>query len=694
MYKPFYFVAHIVLFVLMFLNPNAKTQAQSVTQEEAIAVANHFAAQRLNNKFVPQSPDFYTGENNSTTTYYVFNFFPQGFVIVSANKNVIPILAYSSDTQCPQNNSNPALNILLQLYSKQVYETSTLKNYTNPKNQQLWSNYLLGNISSPKGQVTPLLTTKWDQQTYYNEFCPTDPAGPDKKCVTGCVATALGQLVNYFRWPQSGVGSYTSEDTAYGTLTIDYAAAKYDFNEMATSLSRTNPETAELIYNIGVGVDMHYGPDGSGMNNHKAAHVVKTFFKYVDSTHYIFRDSVSFNWDSVIVNHLERGLPMYYAGWGDTIYVSGHAFVVDGYQDSLHFHFNWGWGGSADGYYYTGNLTPYGADFTLMHELVINMYPNGQYPYYCNGTDTVCSRDGTIDDGSGPLFGYRNNTDCSWLIAPEDSATSIKLTFLRFDTESANDVLTIYDGENTAAPVLGSYSGSSLPSIIESTGDRVIMTFISNDTDTADGFLISYSIVTPSSLCNILTTITNESDTIEDGSGPYMYHGNNFCRWKIQPVSGEPILLTFTEFDIDSSDYVKVQDHTNSVVLGEFRGNQLPPVLYSANGTLTITLKTTATTHAQGFECNYRTSPVSIADISKPELMLFPNPAKDYITIAGATSKCEVVIFDLHGRRVYSDVQQPQVGYVVIPVHQLNKGMYMLSATTDNTRYSLKFFKQ
>ena len=255
-------------------------------------------------------------------------------------------------------------------------------------------------------------------------------------------------------------------------------------------------------------------------------------------------------------------------------------------------------------------------------------------------------------------------------------------------------MLTIYDGENTSAPVLGSYSGSSLPSVIESTGDRVFMTFTSNGTDSAGGFLISYSIVTPSAFCTPLTTITSESDTIEDGSGPYMYHGNNFCRWKIEPASGEPILLTFTEFDLDSTDYVKVQDQTSGAVLGEFRGNQLPPVLYSANGTMTITLKTTATAHAQGFKCNYRASPVSVADISKPDLMLFPNPAKDYITIAGTASTCEVIVFDTHGRRVYSDVQQPQGGCIVIPVHQLNNGMYMLSVTTDNTNYSLKFFKE
>lgn len=667
--------------------------AQSVTFDEARTVAYFFATERLHNSFAPYFTDYYPGQFNNATTYYVFNLFPEGFVVVSADKNVVPVLAYSENSYCPQNSPNTSLQSWLGQYSRQIYTISKQKNFSNQANKNLWADYLAGDIHTPKAQVGPLLTSTWSQEAFYNEFCPADAAGPDGKCVTGCVATAIGQLMNYFRWPQNGVGSYTSEDTVYGTLSVDYSSAEYRFNEMANHLTRTNPETAELIYNIGVSVDMHYGPNGSGMNNHKAAHVMKTFFRYVDSTQYIFRDSVSLNWDSVIISHLNRGLPMYYAGWGDTIYVSGHAFVVDGYQDSAYFHFNWGWGGSADGYFYTSNLTPLGANFTLMHELVVNMYPEGNYPYFCNGTDTLTSRDGTIDDGSGPLFGYRNNTDCSWLIAPDDSVTKITLNFLRFSTESGIDVLTVYNGADAAAPVIGSYSGSTIPSSIESTGSKLFLTFNSNAADTADGFLISYSITSPA-FCSALSSLTADSDTFDDGSGPYDYHGNAFCRWKLEPSSGQPILLEFTEFDIDSTDYIKVFDHTSNEVLGEFRGTQLPPVLFSMNGTLTVTLRTTQTAHAQGFKANYRTSPTSVADLNDPDLTLFPNPAEDYITVAGAKSESEITIFDTHGRRVYQCTQMPQGDYILIPIHQLVNGMYYLSVVSGGETHSLKFIRK
>jgi hypothetical protein len=683
-----------IVLLLMLLSITTFIQAQNVSIEEVRIVANNFAAKRLNNSFIPQTPDISTFEYNGITTYYICNLFPEGFVMVSADKNIIPVLAYSAESQYFAENDNFALNQLLKNFSEQIYQNLVYEKHYSAKNQLLWSNFLNGSINSPKGQVSPLINTKWNQTIYYNEFCPPDPLGPDGKCVTGCVATALGQLANYFRWPLTGNGFYTSQDTVYGTLSVDYGSENYNFNEMAISLTRSNPASSKMVYNIGVGVDMHYGPNGSGMNNHKAAHVMKSFFKYSDSTHYIFRDSVSLDWDSLIISNLEQGIPMYYAGWSDTNYIMGHAFIVDGYQDSCYFHFNWGWGGSSDGYFYTDNLTPSGSNFTLMHELVIGMYPEGQYPYYCNGTDTLTSSDGTIDDGSGPLFGYRNNTDCSWLIAPQDSVTAIKLSFIKFDTEAGNDILTIYRGSNSSSPVIGTYSGNQLPSDITVPGNRAYLKFTSNGSDTACGFLVSYSIVTPLVFCSSLTTYTAESDTIEDGSGPYLYHGNSFCRWKIAPSSGSPVILTFTEFDLDSSDYVKVVENPTNDLLGEFKGNQLPPVLYSSNGKMTITFKTSATTHGQGFKCHYRTSPVSVAEIDKNSLVIYPNPAGDFICVKGIDSECEISIYDIHGRKVYKKSHGANDNTTVISIENLSKGMYILSVFADNYNYTEKFFKE
>lgn len=683
-----FFISIAALGLLMI---SMKAFSQTVRSDEAILVAKNTAACRFKGQFTPGIRSIRGIDHEQIPVMYFVEMYPSGFVIVSGSKNVIPVLAWSDNTSLPEHTSIPAFNAWVEFMKVEISNAEHHRTPLNDNAKREWESMLGGICPDTRGGVSPLLYTQWGQETYYNEFCPKDVDGPDDKCVTGCVATAIGQLMNYFRWPLQGTGFYTSEDTVYGTLSVDYSSADYHYNEMAADLSRTNPETAELIYHIGVSVDMHYGPNGSGMNNHKAAHTMKTFFSYADSTQYIFRDSVSMNWDSVVVSHLERGLPMYYAGWGDTNYISGHAFVVDGYQDSLYFHFNWGWNGSYDGYFYTSSLSPGGANFTLMHELVINMTPQGMYPYTCQGTDTLRSNDGTIDDGSGPIFPYQENRDCYWLIEPNDSVEYIQLDFLRFNTESGQDVLTVYDGSTTSSGVLGSFSGSALPSSIQSTGKSMLLHFVSNHADSSDGFLVSYMAHSPS-FCSTLSTLNAESDTIGDGSQEFDYHGNIFCRWKIQPTSGLPVLLTFDEFEMDSTDYVRVLDHSTGDILGEYRGNTLPPVQYSSNGTLTLYFKTSATSHADGFTAHYRTSQVSVAEMNQTSMTVFPNPATEYIYLNGIEGVAEIVIYDTQGRKM---LNLKSVGNNdVIPIQQLSSGYYFLTVLLPETQRTFSFYKQ
>ncbi len=681
-----------LIVLITFLGSVMVMNGQEVQRHIAEKLAVNFMDARSEKDLVFQESMAVIDPVNSEALYYMINFYPEGYVIVSGDYRMMPVLAYSFNSTIDFNKENPAFLWWMLRYEEEIQYVRKNKLLAQHDILEKWIDFLDGNIPQPKVQLEPLLTTTWDQGTYYNEQCPEDENGPDDKCLTGCVATAIGQLMNYFRWPQTGTGFYTSEDTVYGTLSVDYSAANYKFNEMAVDLRRSNPETAELIYNIGVSVDMHYGPNGSGMNNHKAAHTMKTFFRYVDSTQYIFRDSVSLDWDSVMIAHLDQKLPMYYAGWADTMFVSGHAFVCDGYQDSTYFHFNWGWGGSYDGFFYVYNLSPRGSSFTLMHELVINMYPEGTYPYYCNGTDTLRSLDGTIDDGSGPLFDYQDNTSCSWLIAPDDSISGIKMNFLRLNTETGNDIITIYDGPDSGSPVLGTYSGATLPSEIISTGGEVFITFISDGASTNGGFLMTYE-AEKYSYCNALTSMTSESDTIEDGSGTYDYQGNVFCRWIIEPASGDPLLLGFINFDMDSTDFVRVFDHTNSQLLGEFRGNSLPPDLYSGNGTMTVYFKTNATAHADGFKLWYRTSPASVEENEIASWQLYPNPAEDFFNVSGIVGKVQIRVYDLSGKLLYDLCENSDNNMITVNTSAWKKGLYMIEVESENGLAIFKLVK-
>lgn len=181
------------------------------------------------------------------------------------------------------------------------------------------------------------------------------------------------------------------------------------------------------------------------MYNHKAAYSLRTYFKYSPQTQYVFRDSTSLDWDSLIIAHLDRRMPLYYAGWS-VPNDQGHAFVCDGYQGTDYFHFNFGWSGSFDGYFYIDNLTPGGNNFNLAQELIINCYPdtvNYTYPSYCNSALTTLKfREGTIDDGSGPLHNYQPTAVCNWLLMPqtdEDSISNITLTFDTFEINPSDN---------------------------------------------------------------------------------------------------------------------------------------------------------------------------------------------------------------------------------------------------------------
>ena len=194
-----------------------------------------------------------------------------------------------------------------------------------------------------EAEVKPFLTSKWGQGRSYNYYCPMDDGGENGRCVTGCVATAIAQIIYYYRFPSSGIGSYSYEDENYGTQSANFAESVYDYTKMPDVPYGISTSISHLMRDCGVACDLVYGPDGTGMYNHKAAYALRTYFKYAPETEYIFRDSVSLNWDSLMVNKLSQRIPLYYAGWS-VPNIIGHAFVCDGYQqmaDSTYFfHFN------------------------------------------------------------------------------------------------------------------------------------------------------------------------------------------------------------------------------------------------------------------------------------------------------------------------------------------------------------------
>jgi len=660
--------------------------SQPISKTEAFKIASHFSRQRLKAKAILDSSHVQTFKLDGIPTLYLFHLEPEGFIVIPAWMVRTPILAYGYHTTLNEK-PHPAFLTWIDQYARQIKFAHSHNIIVNSETKRLYEAYIASQIPSVKAQVGPLLNTTWNQGTYYNMYCPYDPHGPDKRCVTGCVATAIGQLFAYFRWPTQGVGVYTSEDTTYGILSVDFSQQHYNYNEMPISATSENREMAKLLYHIGVSVDMHYGPYGSGMNNHKAAYVMKEFFQYNPQTQYVFRDTFQGNWTNLILQHLNQHLPMYYAGWSDTMYISGHAFVVDGYQDSTFFHFNWGWGGAYDGYFYLDNLTPGGQNFNLKQELVIHMIPTGSYPPYCQGIDTLRSLDGIIDDGSGPLYPYKTNSHCGWLIAPNDSVLGYDVSFLAFNTIANDGIVKIYAGADESSPQVGTYSGLLAPFQLHVPGTSKLFITFSSNVDSAQGFLLSYHAITPT-FCSGITTLTQPSDTFSDGSGPYPYHGNSLCRWKIQTL--QPTWIEFLEFELDSTDYLRVYDYMTNTSI-DLTGFDIPAPIFSASGDLMITFKTSPTYSANGFKAYYRPSFVNLQD-NTINFKIYPNPFQDQIYIVGLTSKTNCVVRSMDGKIIYQLSVEPDRN--VVSLNTLAPGLYVLSLQNENTTYTMPILKK
>jgi len=697
----------ILLLISVFIQIETLPQSAFVTEEQARSVAEKFYFERVQphrNLAADQikAAKTFIIEENLVSLYYIFNISAGGFVIVSAYDATPPVLAYSFNGEYIADNQPDNFKAWMDQYKRQISYALSTNARPSDETAKSWKYYQetpLNSIRPFSGRdVQPMLTTTWDQGTYYNAMCPEDPAGPAGHCVTGCVATALGQLVNYFRWPETGTGSYSYDCPPYGTLGVDFSNATYNWDLMENSLNRSNAEVAEIIYHLGVSVDMVYGPDGSGMYNHKAAYTLKTFFKYSPETQYVFRDSTTMDWDSLIISHLDRKIPLYYAGWSvPNIY--GHAFICDGYQGENFYHFNWGWSGSNDGYFYTDNLTPGGNNFNLAQELVINAVPDTNlysYPVHCQGDKNYEALFGTLDDGSGPLYAYNNGSDCSWLITPNDSVNGITLSFHRFGTEE-NDYISIYDGADTNAPVLGTFSGDELPPAVTSTSGNMFIQFKSDSDMTTDGFLASFESEIPV-FCSGMMMLNEQTDTISDGSGNWNYHDNSACLWRIIPEGAGTVTLYFTEFATEPGfDILKIYDLQTQQLLAEYSGTYatgVPPPVTSLSGKMFISFNTNSITTSPGWEAYYESNLVGLKEpVIIEEMIVYPNPAKDYLNISfrnNSPAFIQLNLADLSGRIVFnSEVNRPGDDQIRIDISNLAPGVYLLSSKTGegNTEY-------
>ncbi|MBE0646971.1 MAG: C10 family peptidase [Bacteroidales bacterium] len=701
------------LFAIVILGCN--TFPATVTPNEAAQAAIRFISQRISADQLTDvtklsvSETFFVG-SQEMPLYYIFNLMPEGWIAIAASDAVFPILAYSYEGMYDETNQAPQFVAWMKQYEDQIRYAIRENNSPLPETVEMWNEltdprYAIRDTRSSdpgsriqdlasRAEVAPLITTHWNQSPWYNELCPVDPVGG--ACPAGCVPVCMAQVMYYFRWPETGVGSYTYTEPTFGVLSADFGATNYKWDEMTTSINRSNLPIAELLFHLGISCDLVYSPSGSGMYNHKAAYSLRTYFKYSLETQYLYRDSTTLNWDSVLISHLDRKIPMYYAGWS-VPNINGHAFVCDGYQDSVFFHFNFGWGGNSDGYFYTSDLTPGGYNFNLAQEVIINCFPdtvNYTYPVQCAGEKEFTKMVGSFEDGSGPVDNYMPDANCSWLIDPQtttDSVTNMTLTFDRMATNPA-DFVTVYDGLTTTDPVLGAYSGDLLPPELTSSGSRMLVTFVAGAQPPANGFLAHYKANVPV-WCSGTTTIKADSAEVSDGSFDFNYYNNSLCKWKLETESGDPLTIYFEYFDTEANhDFLTIYDLGTGDTLvslsGEYTAGNLPDSVTSPSGKMFLIFMTNSTVTSNGWQIYYpKRSNIGITEKSGiQQISLFPNPANDLVTIEFKTTFPQSVRFevmDVNGRIRLSDHAEATSGMsqTKIDIKMLPAGVYFLHIT-------------
>ncbi len=370
-----------LLFLVVAICSASILKADIVTQTDAaLAAKNHYInyAPGIHNGSVELNL-VYSKFAGNEPLYYIYNAASgKGFVIVSAEDNVFPVLgyayegSYSSDPGFEAEN----FNAWMENCSDQIVFARENDLTADSKIESAWSN-LLSAIPHPKefDNVDPLLSTLWDQGTYYNQLCPADPGGPGGHVWAGCVATAMAQVMKYHNFPEQGTGSHTYYCTGYGTQSADFGATTYTWASMPNQVNSSNMAVATLLYHLGVSVDMQYSASGSGAYSSDARDALVNYFSY--SPNAVLLPKNSFPIETFVYklkNELNLNRPVYYSGSGSG---GGHAFVCDGYQGNDYFHFNWGWSGYANGYFYVSNLNPGGYQFNQGQAAMLYVYPEG-----------------------------------------------------------------------------------------------------------------------------------------------------------------------------------------------------------------------------------------------------------------------------------------------------------------------------
>lgn len=333
--------------------------------------------------------------------YYVFNT-GGNTVFTSADDIAAPILGYTESEVTDMNQIPPAMAYMLDTYAREIEwaKSNGVQTVYSTNRANDWL------------EIAPLVTTKWDQDSPYNDLCPLKNG---KQTYTGCVATAMAQAMGYYQYPSVGRGTVSYEWNQQ-TLSADLSESPILWSEILPVYSKEVPGTAaqrsaiaSFMKDCGYALHMEYGgieDNGSSAQTYDIPHVLIDNYDYdkgVRHERHVFYSQS--DWETLIYDELAALRPIVYSGQGEN---GGHAFICDGYQGEGLFHINWGWSGSSDGYFLLTALDPYSlgagggsGGFNYDQQAVLGIHPPkagsvAQTPYIGSETTIYGSSEGRV----------------------------------------------------------------------------------------------------------------------------------------------------------------------------------------------------------------------------------------------------------------------------------------------------------
>lgn len=323
--------------------------AEQISESQAEAVASKYLNVGAGRQHLLRAQ---VKNQASESPYYVFNSTSgPGFVIISGDDEMTELVGYSTTGHFDPSNVPSNMQNWLDSYAAYVdrVQNGEAKAYKRT-------------VKAGTPVVGPLVKTKWNQDAPYNNLCPADRGvSGSPRSYTGCVATAMAQVMYYHKWPETGKGKkgYTSS-TINKYLSVDFSQSTYDWENMqliynGDETPEQNNAVARLMYDCGVAVNMNYtAREGSGAADMDIPIGLGSHFGYKSQIY--LRDAYSAaGFFSIIKNEIDNNRPLLFAGQGSG---GGHEFVIDGYDTNNFLSVNWGWGGVSDGFFDMNLMNP------------------------------------------------------------------------------------------------------------------------------------------------------------------------------------------------------------------------------------------------------------------------------------------------------------------------------------------------